>query len=132
MKKAYTRSWLLAASLLLSLSACKKDAKSTPILELSAADSNKTINVTTGEKILVTLKDPGDGGFSFDAWQFNTSVLKLSDHNRSSGIINAAVGDFGTDTWEFDVIGTGVSQMKISGSRGNESVSMFKTTIQVR
>jgi len=120
------------AMALFALAACKKSSSGLTV-QLNAADSNKTINIVNGERILITLVNPGDGGFSFDNWQYNSSVLKLVSHTHNTPANSDKIGDFGSDTWQFSALANGTSAMKITATRGSAYViTMFHDTIQVQ
>lgn len=120
------------AMVLFALAACKKSSSGLSV-QLTAADSNKTIKVANGEKILVTLGNPGDGGFTFDDWQYNSTVLKLVNHTHNPPANSNMIGDFGSDTWQFTAIASGTTTMKITAARnGADVITMFRGTIQVQ
>lgn len=122
----------LLVAVLFALTACKKNSSGLTV-QLSGADSNKTINVVNGEKILITLGNPGDGGYNFDNWQYNSSVLKLVSHTHNAPANSDRIGDFGSDTWQFTAIASGTSTMKITAARNAvDVVTMFRGTIQVQ
>jgi predicted secreted protein len=129
-----TAAYLVLAAFLSFAVACKKDsAGAAKTINLTAADSNKTVSVIQGEKILITLGNPGDGGYSFDNWQYSSSVLTLVGHSHANPPANAPIGDFGSDTWQFTAKATGSSALKITASRNTaDVVTMFKGTIQVQ
>jgi hypothetical protein len=47
------------------------------MVRIDARKNGKTIAVSKGEVLKITLGNPGDGGYSFDAPQYNSSVLTL-------------------------------------------------------
>ena len=83
MKRTYKPALFLLAIMMIAIASCKKDAASGKTLTLTVADSGKTLSVVNGEKILVTLGNPGDGGFTFNAWQYNSAILTLDSHTRN-------------------------------------------------
>ncbi|MGN6180155.1 MAG: hypothetical protein ACTHNW_13285 [Mucilaginibacter sp.] len=122
----------LIAAIVFTLAACKKSS-SAMVVQLTAADSNKTISVVNSEKIVITLANPGDGGFNFDSWQYNSSVLKLIGHTRNYPANSDRTGDFGSDTWQFNAIASGTSILKITASRNPaDVVTLFNGTIHVK
>jgi predicted secreted protein len=133
MKSLLTPAIYLIVSVLFALAACKKDAKSNVTLQLTAADSDKTITVANGGKILISLTNPGDGGFNFDNWQYNPSVLKLVNHTRNYPTNSDRIGDFGSDTWQFSAIASGTSTLKITATQSPAYVvTMFRGTVRVK
>jgi len=133
MKRTYKPALFLLAIMMIAIASCKKDAASGKTLTLTVADSGKTLSVVNGEKILVTLGNPGDGGFTFNAWQYNSSVLQLVGHTRNYPPANSPVGDFGSDTWQFTAIQSGTSTLKITATQSPvETVTMFNGSIKVQ
>lgn len=132
MKRFRNPAVYITAAILFTITACKKEASSVT-LQLTVADSGKTISVINGEKILITLGNPGDGGFTFDNWQYNSSVLKLAGHTRNYPPANSPTGDFGSDTWQFSAIASGTSNLKITATQSPQYiVTMFNGTVQVK
>jgi predicted secreted protein len=131
--KIYKPALFLFIPILFAIASCKKDAVSGKTLTLTVADSGKTLSVVNGEKILVTLGNPGDGGFTFNAWQYNSAILALDSHTRNYPPANSPVGDFGSDTWQFTAIKNGTSTLKITATQSPvETVTMFNGSIKVQ
>jgi len=107
-------------------------------LSLTGSDTGKTITATKGQTITVTLCNPGDGGYKFDAPQYSSSILKLTSHknisaNNPPGYVG---GCYGNDVFEFKTLSSGTSKLDITASQpwtGGEKLSpMFSVTISVR
>ncbi len=111
------------------ISSCKKGGGNSnmQLLQINSQNNGKTIAVSKGQSLRLTLKNPGDGGYSFDTPQYNSSVLSLTGHTHSSGA-SSAVGGFGDDAWEFKALKTGESTLVITATRPfdkNNPVVMF-------
>ena len=131
-KRFYHPAIYIVLIAVLAFTACEKGPSGMTV-NLTAADSNKTISVVKGEKILITLGNPGDGGFSFDSWQYNSSVLTLGKHTRNLPPANAPTGDFGSDTWQFTAAASGTSTLKITATQSPvEVVTMFSGNVVVK
>ena len=78
------------------VTSCKKGQHNPaiPMVEINAQDNGKTITVLPGESLKITLGNPGDGGYSFDAPQYDSSVLTLAEHTHTPSTTDAT-GDFG-------------------------------------
>jgi predicted secreted protein len=103
---------------------CKKTQNNPaiPMVEINAQDNGKTITVLPGQALKITLSNPGDGGYVFDAPQYNSSVLTLAEHTHTPSTTNA-VGDAGTDSWKFDVHNLGSTALTITATRSFEKNS---------
>ena len=105
-------------------------------LQLTSNDNGKTINVSNGQIIVITLRNPGDGGYQFDTPNYDSSILKLISHthNTPASTTPIIVGNFGTDVFKFQALNSGTSQIKITASRSWESgsgISIFSSTFVV-
>jgi predicted secreted protein len=74
-----------------------------------------TITIKTGDSLRLTLKDFGDGGYS---WSIKTQdarmlTLKSTDHSNSSG----SLGDFGSNIWVFSALQPGSSSLELVCAR---------------
>jgi predicted secreted protein len=131
MKTLYNMAIILVVAVLFLTTACQKDA-SGPTLRLTAVDTGTMHTMMNGGNIQVTLDNPGASGYSFNTWQYDTTVLKLLMHSHL-GSSNPA--DYGSDTWEFNAIGTGKTNLMITASKGAASIStiiIFCDSIRVR
>ena len=136
MKECY-KSVLILFCVVTVITSCKKENSSSyqPTIKLSVADSGKTVNLAMGQTMTVTLSNPGDGGFNFDTWQYDATVLHLDNHTHTSPTNNEVIGDFGTDTWQFTSLKAGSSALKITATRGTTpptTVTMFNEGIVVK
>lgn len=103
-------------------------------LNLTSSDSGDTFEIKRGQTFKVTLGNPGDGGYTFDDPEYDSSILKLLNHQHINPSYNAAVGNFGQDYWEFEAKNYGKTRLEITASRGwsgGGSVSMFSSYIVV-
>jgi predicted secreted protein len=134
MRKEYKSLLLLCAVLLIAVASCKKEAQ---VLKLTAADSGKTSQASTGETIMVTVANPGDGGYTFDPPKFDGSILTLVNHTHqapaNSYSQTGIVGDFGTDTWQFTAKTSGTSVLTITATQSPTVVAtLFTGEISVK
>lgn len=114
---------------------CKKAGNNlnSQVVQVDYNENGKTIAAAQGQTLTLTLGNPGDGGYAFDAPQYNTMVLSLINHTHIAPASNA-IGDFGKDTWEFKALKTGTSALNITATRSfdkNNPVVMFSGTITV-
>ena len=106
-------------------------------LKLTSTDNGKTFNVTKGQAISVTLCNPGDTGYQFDAPQYSSSILQLTSHkNISSNNPPGFVGGcYGNDVFEFKALNSGTSNLNITASRSfqsGSSINEFSSVITVK
>ena len=116
------------------LASCKKgQSPNLSVIKINALDSGKTISVLNGQKLQLTLGNPGDGGYTFNAPQYDTSILKLNDHIRIAPVNSNNIGDFGEDAWEFSALKPGNATLTITAARGPESpIIIFTGSITVK
>lgn len=126
---------IFVALLTIAATSCKRENLSpTPAVQLTDQDNGKTVTIAKGQTIKIVLGNPGDGGYTFDAPQFDNSRLILISHTQNAPANTNLIGNFGTDTWEFSGANTGASPVIISASRSfekNSNVVMFSGTIVV-
>jgi len=103
---------------------CKKDNSqgTNATVKLGIADTGKIVAVSKGQTISVTLENPGDGGYSFNAWQYDNTVLNLNSHTHINPTNTNVAGDFGTDVWVFSTLKTGSSAVLLTASRGSATI----------
>jgi predicted secreted protein len=113
---------------------CKKNGSKPIIMSLTALDSGKTVSLAQGQIVRITLGNPGDGGFTFNTWQYDATILHLDNHTRILPTNTQITGDFGSDEWQFTALKSGVSTLKISATRGQAGipVNMFNDMVNVR
>ncbi|SHM67551.1 protease inhibitor I42 family protein [Mucilaginibacter sp. OK098] len=117
------------------ISACKKGTDNTSRQMVLADDTEngKTINVSAGQSLKLTLGNPGDGGYTFDNPQYNSAVLSLINHVHIAPI-SGALGDFGKDAWEFKALKSGSSTLSVTATRPFDKanpVVMFSGNVAV-
>jgi len=111
----------------------KGNATAMQMIQIDARQNGKTIDVSKGEVLKITLGNPGDGGYSFDAPQYNSSVLSITNHTRilpTSGTI----GDAGKDSWELKALASGQSDLTFTASRAanaNSAIVIFSGKVTV-
>jgi len=83
----------------------------TTTIYLTESDNNVNITIFLGDKINLTLKDYGDGGYQWIIEQYDPSIIRFETSSNwgASGI----PGDFGKDTWIFKTVGTGSTILKL-------------------
>lgn len=108
-----------------SFLSCKKgNTNHIGMVQIDVQQNGKTITVSKGQIIKITLGNPGDGGYSFTAPQYDPAILSIGTHLHiapSSG----AVGDFGKDSWEFDALTSGQSDLTFTAIRGSDPGSLI-------
>jgi predicted secreted protein len=103
-------------------------------LKITSSDKGKTITVIKGQTITITLGNPGDGGYQFDTPQYDSSILKLTDHTHISPT-SGLLGDFGKDVFEFQALSVGQTKLDITASRSfqaGSTISEFSATVVVQ
>ncbi|MDO3628262.1 protease inhibitor I42 family protein [Mucilaginibacter sp. BT774] len=116
------------------LTSCKKTQDpNLPAKQVTSQDNGKTVTLLEGQILKIKLGNPGDGGYTFDAPKYDSSMLKLNSHINTPPVNNMNVGDFGTDTWEFSALKSGTAALIITATRGSESpIIIFSGTITVK
>lgn len=108
----------IAALSLTSISSCKKNGISPKAtVQVDNTKNGQTIALAKGQSLQLTLGNPADGGYAFDAPQFNPSVLSLVRHTHTNPGTNAPIGYAGTDTWEFKALAAGESPLIVTATR---------------
>ena len=111
----------MVAMSLSSISSCKKNGVSPKTtVQVDGTKNGQTISIKKGQSLQLTLGNPADGGYAFDAPQFDPSVLSLVSHTHTNPGANAPIGYAGTDTWEFKVRAAGESQLTVTATRSFE------------
>lgn len=114
---------------------CKKDntQPANANIKLTVTDTGKVVAVSKGQTISITLGNPGDGGYSFNNWQYDNTILTLKSHTHINPTTSNLIGDFGSDVWVFSAIKTGTSTMLLTASRGTTStITSFNGTVSVK
>src|SRR5512137_1462078 len=60
---------------------------------LTIDDNSTTVSLETGDVVVLTLKDYGDGGYHWDITALNQDILKLDERTHEDG--SGMLGDFG-------------------------------------
>jgi predicted secreted protein len=103
---------------------CKKSQNNNPAaIQITGQNSGQTTTLSTGRTMRLTLSNPGDGGYSFDPPKYNSSIITLKTHTRILPGPGAAIGNFGSDAWEFIAIGRGSGRLTITATRGTDKTS---------
>jgi predicted secreted protein len=128
----YVKSTLALMLLTVTLVSCKKESSN--VVKLTAADSAKITIVPLSKVIIITLSNPADGGYKFNNWEYDTTILRLGDHLYVPPADIKKYGDAGKDTWSFTPLTTGSTNIRMTVSRGNagaKHVPSFRATIKV-
>ena len=106
------------------ISSCKagQEASNQSTVQITAQDSGKSVAVSLRQSLKITLGNPGDGGYTFDQLQYDSSVLSLVSHVHTPPTTNA-IGNFGTDTWTFSALKAGSTALKVTATRGTDKSS---------
>lgn len=127
MKRLY---FILTILALCSAAGCKKDSTAVTI-NLSKADSGRTVSVARGSAIVLTLPNPGDGGYIFNPAIYSSSILTLQGQQHVSPLTNAT-GDFGKDIWTFTAQNAGTSDISVTATRtATETITIFSAKIAI-
>jgi len=127
---------ILLAVLAASSSACKKadDAPVPAELKITVQQNGQAVALVQGQTLDITLQNPGDGLYSFDAPKYDATVLRFVDHLHQ-GPTNNNVGNYGTDSWDFVAIKSGSTTLTINATRGSDtssSVTMLSNPVSVK
>ena len=103
-------------------------------VQITVQDNGKSFTLTKGKALNITLGNPGDGLYSFDAPQYDATVLRFVDHLHQ-GPSNNNVGNYGTDSWDFTALKTGSTTLTITATRGTDkstTVTMLSNNVAVK
>ena len=103
-------------------------------LVLTNKDNGGTFRVHVGQKIMVNLRDPGSGGYTFLIPEHDKSVLKMLGERHIPRAEPRRMGDFGRMVYEFQAQNVGQTHLVIPIKRPWEkkSETYLKVTISVR
>ena len=105
-----------------------------PAVQLDTGNNGKVIPITVGQVFVITLGNPGDGGYLFDNPEYDTSLLHLMSHVHNPPT-NSALGNYGTDAWQFTTLATGTTDVTITASRPwktDDAVNIFKASLSIK
>ena len=107
-----------------------------PDKKITSDDNGKVVTLAKSQHVEIVLGNPGDGGYQFDAPEYDTSLLHLNTHSHIAPTSkNALPGNFGTDVWEFTAIKSGSTDVSITATRpwkGGDTVSVFKSSFLIK
>lgn len=135
MRSKLTLAVIMLLAFMGAITSCKKTQNNPRTVEINQQDNGKTTVVSTAEILALTVGNPGDGGYTFDPLQYDSTVLSLKDHTRNLPKNTNTVGDFGSDTWEFRTLRTGNTALTITATRGSDKSStivIFTGNVTVR
>jgi predicted secreted protein len=127
---------IFTITLILITTSCKK-SEETPMpaeVKITVQDNGKSLTLTKGQALNISLGNPGDGLYSFDAPQYDPTVLRFVDHLHQ-GPSNNNVGNYGTDSWDFTALKTGSTPLTITATRGTDkstTVTMLSNNVAVK
>jgi predicted secreted protein len=104
-------------------SSCKKSRDVTPVVKITGQENGKTTTILQGQTLQINLPNPGDGGYTFDPPQYNSSVISLGNHTHNPPLQGTSIGNFGTDTWAFYATKTGSTTLTITATQGTDKSS---------
>ena len=113
----------------------KTSSTSSPApLRLEPGRKASTTMLAVGQKIVVTVINPTDAGYTLDPVAYQTSILALSSFTKAPAPKNAATsGAQGTATYEFTAIKPGTTSIAITASRtGYPQMSLFTNVVSVK
>ncbi|MCL5795096.1 MAG: protease inhibitor I42 family protein [Patescibacteria group bacterium] len=103
-------------------------------VNISDSSNGQTITLKKSQKIIVTLTDPGDGGYVFADPAYNKEIIQLTDYQNIPST-SGAVGDFGSDKWTFEAIKSGSTDLQYEIYRPwlpNEHLPKLSVKIEVK
>ncbi len=106
-----------------------------PSIKLTEDNSGKTVNISKGQLLILTLSNKVDGGYVFNKEQADSSVLKLQRHLTKPSAADGRMGKPGQDTWQFKALKKGTTILKVTASRPwtkKDSVDIFSITVKVK
>jgi predicted secreted protein len=69
-------------------------------VSINESNDQQDIILNPGQKLVVNLIDPGDGGYVFADPAYNKDIIKLDGYQNASAT-SGLIGDFGHDIWTF-------------------------------
>jgi len=102
---------------------------------LTEDDTGKTLGVSLGSLIKLTLPDHVDGGFRFDSIRYDHKILLLQLHRENSPAPGSPRGASGMGIWQFVAVKQGVTPISLTASRPwrrGATVSVFENKVMVK
>lgn len=102
--------------------------------DLTDVDNGKQITVKSGDVVTVTLVSNPTTGYSWQVMEIDNAILvqKGDPEYKQSPSSEGLVGAGGTETFQFNVVGSGETTLEMGYMRPWESVSPIETfSIQV-
>jgi inhibitor of cysteine peptidase len=117
----------------LALTACGGNANASKTLNLSARDDGRTVQVHTGDEIVVTLDSNASTGFRWVVTRKpDPQILELvgSDYVTPETTL---VGAGGQEVWRFGAVGEGTMSLELAYQRasGQTAGEPFRVTVEV-
>jgi predicted secreted protein len=103
-------------------------------LVITDKENGRSFGVNVGQKITVNLRDPGGGGYSFLAPEYDPAVLKMTGERHMPRAEPPRLGDFGRKVYEFQAVKEGQTTLAVPIKRPweKQSETFLKVTISVR
>ncbi len=112
-----------------TLFSCKKDYSG--IVNVSGADSAKTITVQKGKTIYVTLEFGNSPYYVPGVWEIDKSILNLAYQGHKDPTAGQT-GSAGTFIWTFSTLKTGTTAITLKNDGfGGDYKTLFTTIIKV-
>jgi predicted secreted protein len=90
-----------------------------PAQVLTEKDGGKTVTLRVGERLVLNLRNPGDGGYSVVTPVYNKSVLKLASRETlpPKAATPPRMGDWGRIVFTWEAAGAGETDLTVQISR---------------
>lgn len=93
-------------------------------------DNGRTVDLRYGQKIVVTLRNPGDGGYTLRREAVDTHVLQAQPGSATPG--GGLPGDFGTQTYPYRAVGGGTASLGIGYHQFDGPTAESRYVVRVR
>jgi predicted secreted protein len=103
-------------------------------LAITNQDNGRSFRVSAGQKIILNLRDPKDGGYDFLPPQYDQSILEMLGERHVPRTEPPRMGDFGRKVYEFKALKLGKTDLVIPIKRPweKQSETYLKVTISVQ
>lgn len=103
-------------------------------INIDMSQKDQIINASIDKNIILTLPNPGSGGYNFEDPIYDNTIIKEVSHTHKDPGDKNMVGNFGEDIWTFETIKKGRTDLTINISRpweNGESENYYNITILV-
>lgn len=105
-------------------------------IDLTAANNGETIDVKPNQMIIIKLDSNITTGFKWALFtEPNANILKLVSSKYNEPQSSTAAGAGGSETWQFQAVGTGTTTLRLGYARPWESrqpSQEFTATVNVK